>query len=358
MSFHNRFLRICQSKLAFLCVLFSLISCDGRKEYLIQVPEVTHITSESILTDLANRAIDNPESDRLIKQQLYFCEQLGWPIRCEQVLEVAKEKWGLTESLLDQSIAYYLKHDEYQYVEDLLKGAFETRSRMEARIQIAFKNNRPDLALIDRYKEQYPDLQSYVILANGFLLNADTIQATEAFTSVLHLDATHDVLLKYVPILESQGRLEECILITENQLVNRSNLDLSFNLARYYYISDQDSIGLAMMRKIDTEKAHQQLASWFIEQTLWDSGLTYLDKLLVAQPENPAYLLRKAETLEAKGWVTPSLPYYERALAIDSLNAELADHVNIVRRKVAYLRRLREQENQPLPPVLERKTAE
>ena len=339
-------------------LLFILVlSCKKREEYRILIPEETHITSESILTELENKAAEDPENDRLIKQQLNFCEQLNWPARCEKVLIIAKSKWGLDEKLLDQSVAYYIRHEEFDRVESLLKGKFETRKRLETRIQIALRKGDPIAILLNRYLDQYNDLHAHILGATGFLQEGDTALASKEFEEIYSEDPSNKVLNKYITILERQKSYKKAVRLLELQLIHKDQQEknqLRIALNRHQF-GDTDS-AKSILRKVNKEEAFTQLYEWFKEEANWDSCIFYTNQLLVIDPSNKDYLLAKAESLESKGWLTPSLPYFEQALALDTSNIELTNRVKLIKRKVAYLRRKREKE-EVIPPPVERKTA-
>ncbi len=339
------------------CLIIGIFACSKRTDYLIQIPTETSITSEEILTELENSAGYDPENERLIRQQLYFCEQLGWPARCEQVLIRAKSKWGITEKLLDQSIAYYEKYEDYDRLAALLNGAFETRSRLETKIKIASSQAPGDYTFLERYSLQYQDEAALSLAAKTYLNQGDTARATVEFEQLFERNPGHRDLVSYYPILEVKNDFIRAIQLIENQLfINSNQLSLKYDLARNYYQMDSLKKAKKLMRFLGTEKAHLAIVEWFREYQEWDSALVYIDVLLQSSPNNLHHILTKAQLLEAKGWLTPSLPYFERAYAMDTTDTELADYLQIVRRKVAYLRLKKEQEERLLPPSLERKT--
>ncbi len=339
------------------CLIIGIFACSKRTDYLIQIPTETSITSEEILTELENSAGYDPENERLIRQQLYFCEQLGWPARCEQVLIRAKSKWGLTEKLLDQSIAYYEKYKDYERVAALLNGAFETRSRLETKIKLASSQTPGDYTYLERYTSQYQDEAALSLAAKTYLHQEDTSRATVKFEQLLESNPSHKDLVSYYPLLEKEGKFIKSAQLIEKQLSIRGNQPgLQYDLALNYYRMDSLNKAKTLLRQLGSEKANGTLVEWFRERQEWDSALMYVDVLLQSSPDNRHHLLTKAEVLESKGWLTPSLPYYEQAFAKDTTDTELAEYLQIVRRKVAYLRLKKEQEERLLPPSLERKT--
>lgn len=342
----------------FLLVIWTLvaISCQNKKEYLIQIPEETHLTSETILTELEKRFSENPEDNQLIRQQLYFCEQLSWPARCERVLVTAEERFGMSQKLLDQTIAYFIEHKDFDKVESLLQGQFETRERMEARIRIFQAKNDLDGPLTARYLAQYNDEKAILLGIEAYSRAKDTTNLVRQFQSLLDLDSGHIILKRYIPIVEKKRDYGLAISLIEKQLsLHANDSSLQIRRAKIYDRMGQRDTANYFLKELATVDAYALLNSWYIEEQQWDSSIFYLNKLIQKQPENMDWILAKASSLESKGWVTPSLPYYERALAADTSNLELKKQVEKVRRKVAYLRRKRELEGL-VPPEITRKT--
>lgn len=336
--------------------LLVLLSCKSRSDHRIEIPEESHITSESFLTDLEKKVANEPENEHLVRQQLYFCEQLGWPARCEKVLRNAQSRWGMNEKLLDQLTAYYLAHEDFSKVEQLLEGQIETRTRIETRLRIQAMTRKINDQDIQNYLDQNNDLSAELFVIDILTVTQDTMSLMAAYDRLSQKDSVHKSLIGYIPILEQQGNYQKALEVIENQIASGHSSDnLEKRRAINYRNSGQRDTAKFMFMEIDDKWAYEQLADLFFLEKAWDSCIHYTDELIALDQSNLDYVLLKAEALEAKGWVTPSLPYFERVLASDTTNLELQNRVENVRRKVAYLRRKREREA-IIPPPVERKT--
>ena len=344
------------NRLLLILTLLIAWSCENKKEYLIQVPEKAKITSESILSILEEKAKEEPENEWLLNQQLYFCEQLGWPDRCERTLRKAKEKFGLTERLIDRIVAFHLQKGNYKEVTQILQGAIETRSRLEALIQVGIHQDSLNLTYLNRYLERNQDARAFVIASMSYLQIQDSVNAAIHIKSLLALDPYHEFLIHAYPVLLERDEYISALQIIENQQINDpNNAQLAFDQSEIYYKMGETDTALYLLKKVKSSDAFLTLHNWYKEIDNYDSALAYLKK--VDDYSNDAkLLLSHAELLEAKGFLTLSLPYFESSLAIDSTNLELQNRVDIVRRKVAYLRKKREEQALPTPPVVERKT--
>ncbi len=340
-------------------LLFSLVAavaCSNRKEYLIQVPEQTRITSEWILSELEEKAKDDPNNEWLLNQQLYFCEQMEWPVRCEQVLLRARNKWGLSERLIDQFVAYYVKQNSYKQLESILNGAIETRSRLEARVHIGLGKSPADKTALEKYLARFTDEQATVLAIQSYLALQDTTMAISFIEKLISQNADNRNLRRYYAVLSQQGKYALAIRILEKNLEEEpENKGMRYDLAMNYYNAAQADTAMMILRHLNTDQGNAQLHDWFKAANAWDSALIYLDKVTTVN-ETLELLLSKAEILEVSGRITRSLPYYESALLMDTTDLELRQRVEIVRRKVAYLRQIREQQDIPPPPKIERKT--
>ncbi len=338
-------------------LIISLFSCGNRQDQKIEVPIETRFVSETILTELEALASSETDSTRLLRQQLYFCEQLDWPIRCEAILKTAVNKFGSSEKLLDQQVAYYLKHDEYNTVINLLNGAFETENRIKAQITASAGLGEDINGLVLDFLDQHPSEDATVFAINSYLSSDQLALARPHFEEILTSSPDHPILLKYLPILERENAFSKAAYIIENQISkeDKSNTDYVIRLAKYYYNLDNKDTSRYLLRTQNLAVANDILIKQFEAEYVWDSAIFYLDKNLATKPDDPTLILKKAELLERRGWVSRSLPFYEQVYAADTTNLELKSHLESVRRKVAYLRQKREREIVAPPPV-ERKT--
>ena len=336
-----------------LLVLLALMtfSCGSGTSDRIEIPASMDISVEGLLSQIMDEASNQPENERLLRQELYYCEQLGWPKPCDETLLRAKRRWGFSEKLIDQMVAYHLKHTNYMELEAILKGAVETRPRLEAKIRIKVLKNEDASGLITRYLDHHTDKEATLFALNQYLETSDTLSAVSQFETLRAYDQNHELLRSYYPILMERKKYAESIYIINNQLVKlKKDTALLFDLAISLYGIKQADSARNVIKKIGGSKANQQLVHWYRSEKKWDSTLFYLDKLIIQTPNDPTLLLAKAEVLESKQWITRSLPYYEQVLLLNPLDSIMEQRVEIVRRKVAYLRRIKEQKR--LPPIL------
>jgi len=342
----------------YFLVTLVLVSCQSGTSDRIVIPDNMSVSGQGLLTHIMEESANHPDNERLLRQELFYCEQLGWPAPCNQTLLRAKRRWGFNEKLIDQMVAYHLKHSNSDQMETVLKGAIETRPRLEAKIKIATHKNQNPQNLIQRYLDQYLDKKATTFVLNQYLELGDTSKAITQFEQLVLLDDGHPLLRTYYPMLVKKKRYAESARIIVNQLrESKEDTLLLFDLAVSTYQMGLLDSAKTILKKNDGKRSNQMLAQWFRSEQNWDSALRYLDKLLVLNQDDRAVLLAKAETLESKKWITPSLPFYERVLLLDTTDTEMAKRVDIVRRKVAYLRRIKEQKK--LRPLLnlERKTS-
>jgi len=308
------------------------------------------------LTELEEKAAEDPENDWLLNQQLYFCEQLEYPLRCERVLMRAKERLGLSERLIDQFVTFHLQHGNYEQLERILKGALETRSRLEARVMIGLNKTPPDVTILSRYLDRFNDDQARLLAIEGYLLTKDTAQSVQIIEQMLISNPVDERLLTYYPLFGAQGKFETAIRLLEALHASEpKNPTYSIDLAAYYYWVERDKEAFALLRQADTSGGYALLHGWYKEANQVDSALFYLNKIADLET-NRTLLLSKAELLETKGRITQALPVYETVLAMDTTDIEMRNRVEIVRRKVASLRQNREKQDNPPPPKVERKT--
>ena len=341
----------------YVALILLLASCQPNTSDRIVIPQEMSIGGRSVLDQIMEKSVDEPTNERLLLQELYYCEELNWPNACGQTLLRAKRRWGLTDKLVDQMVAYHLARGNVDELDGLLKGKIETRSRLEAKIEIGASKNRDISNLLARHLDHYSDKEAAVFALNYYLLLNDTTQAIVQFEKVREITPTDKSLRGYYPILIENNDYTKAINIIDNQLViSPKDSVLLFDLALALNKIGRTDSSRIILRNMKSLRANKQMADWYRTDKYWDSTLLYIDKVLVQQPDDRSILLYKAETLESKRWITRSLPYYERVLAMDTTDNIMARRVEIVRRKVAYLRQIREPKR-PAPILnLKRKT--
>jgi tetratricopeptide (TPR) repeat protein len=343
------------NKLLLLICVF-VIACESKKEYLIQVPEKTRITSEYILSELEERAKEEPENEWLLNQQFYFCEQLGWPDRCERPLLKAKEKFGLSERLIDRFVAFYLRQGNYSELALILQGTVETRSRLEALIQISMRQDSIDFNHLNRYLERNQDSRAFQLAIKTYLFIADTAQAIAQIKKLQSIEPKNALLTDLYPILMEKEEYTNALEIIDNQLaIDSLSQRLLIDQGIANFRLGKTDMAKLLLKRVKSDEAFITLHDWYKADDNYDSALFYLKKV-GDYSANKRLQLSHAEILESKGFITLSLPYFETALVLDTADFELQNRVEIVRRKVAYLQYKREQQALPALPKVERKT--
>ncbi|MCP4459121.1 MAG: hypothetical protein GY816_14025 [Cytophagales bacterium] len=341
----------------FLLTVFIFMACQSEKNDRIVIPGNINISNLDLLDQIQKASSNDPTNERLLKQELYYCDQLEWPSPCGETLLRAKKQWGFTEELIDQTVTYHLKHRNYEQLQSALKGAVETRPRLEAKIRIVIMKNEDPGLLLKKYLDHYDDKDAIVFSLIQYLEKRDTTNAIIQFERLCKQDPSHELMRDYYPLLMRENDFNKSLYLINNQLVITSQDSvLLFDKAISLYSLGYTNEAKIILKKPEMIRSNRQLVAWYRSEENWDSAIVYLDKLLILKPADRNLLLAKAETLESKKWVTRSLVYYEQVLQMNPTDSVMAKKVEIVRRKVAYLRRIKEQKK--LRPILnlERKT--
>ncbi len=340
-----------------ILVALVVVSCQSNSSDRIDIPENMPLSQHNLLEQILEKSRSNPTDERLLMQGLYYCEELEWPELCEESLLRAKKRWGLTDELTDKLVGYYLNNGNFDELQSILKSAVETRPRLEAKIRIATQKKEDINGLLNRYSIHYKDIEATIFAINSYLEIKDTAQSIVHFEKLNTLDSMNELLRSFHPILMARNKFAESIYFVNNQLVNSPNdTTLLIDLAISLYEKNETDSAKNILRRMNSSRNHELLATWFKKENNWDSTLFYLDKMLIRNPSSRSLLLDKAETLESKRWVTKSLMYYERVLQMDPSDSVMQARVEIVRRKVAYLRQIKEKKELPLLINLKRKT--
>ena len=181
-----------------------------------------------------------------------------------------------------------------------------------------------------------------------FLELKDTLMAVYYMNKLQMVDPGNDLVTGFlVPSLLKLGYKDRA-KVALNQYIDvrpEAGMEIAeimtqlgdFNSARRIY------------RQLDTRESNLFLANQFSQERQYDSSIFYLDKVLSVDSSN-AILIRKGQVMESRGWLTSAYFIYQQVIDNDPEDSIALAHSVNVGRKIAYLRRVKEE--QELAPIL------
>ena len=344
-----------------LFILLFAISCQSTDNQRIIVPELTADFYAEALSDLDRKLASDADNEKLIRQKLYYCERLEWPISCLSALEYEKNRAGMTHQLADNYVYYFIKHQQFELLGDFI-DEWNSQFDLYEKNQKSFiygltysrQFGRAQTHLRD-YLSKHTDTSALAFASQQYLEMQDTILAVYCLAN-LYADAPeHPLMYQYGNILFKLNEHERAFQAMEHYRVNHS-------------ISYEDAFGIAMTYSskgylkpaIGILKPYccQDTVSFFISDMHkrsfeFDSSVMYLDSVIIADPKNLRALWKKSRAFEDKGWFSYALSLLEDITEIDTNHQEAQKRIDLIQRKIAYLQRQKREDL--IPPALELK---
>lgn len=348
----------------FILVISLSFSCAQRQDRIV-IPTLTdNFYSQALL-----RIDDDLESDtenlHLVEQKMYYCEYLNWPETCLGALDEFKRQKGMTPQLLDQYITYFRNHDMHQQLLNVINrwsGAFDLEKKYTAAKVIALiklGRNAEATSLLRRYLKNNQTADDLDFASQQYLAVGDTLMASFQLGKLLKVDANNELIFKsYAEILLKLGYQETAFQLLERYANQRpEDFQIHSKLSTYYEeagMLQKSQEKLKSFTEYDT--VIYRLADLYIAQQFWDSAHYYVDQLIDRDSLNSSAWYKKATMYEGRGWLSSSLNYYDHVLYLQPGDTIAKQRAQSVRRKIAYLQRLKFEEKQlPLPTIESKK---
>ena len=340
-------------RLSICHILFFIFSCSPPR-----VPIIVHEISDSFysqtLAQINRKLSDNPSDLHLIEQKLYYCDQLNWPTTCISALDEYKKQKGMMPQLLNKYIVYYTRHGRYQLLYEVIdkwSREFDLENQsMKPRITALAKLSKIDQAgiLLRNYMINKRSFDDILFASEQFLELKDTLFATYYLGKLRELDTNHPLVHDhYAYMLLELGYEEKAIdILEEYSLVYQDDFDFQSRLSLIYFNKgDFTSSRDRLKNFLDQDTVIYRIVDIFLEEKKWDSAHYYVDKIIARDSLDTKAWWKKARMYEDQGWLSHSLNYFDHLISLNP-NDSLAFHrVALVRRKIAYLQRLRFEEN-------------
>ncbi|MEQ9303768.1 MAG: hypothetical protein RJQ14_07620, partial [Marinoscillum sp.] len=300
----------------------------------------------------------NPNDHTLRRRRLLINRELRWPEDVSEDLEHIKKQSGLDYDLLQQAIDFYHSHHYYESLLavidewESLNGEFPRSDRWKAIALMGLNRIEESKYVLWKLIQSNKNDQSVLTFAaENYLKLNDSTRAVYAYNRVAELNPSNPVLMEsYVPLLLDKGYVERAVSVLQHQEIDSADISANINLAEAFYQLGQKVKAHQILSKYKTSNVLYKRAEWYEEQLVWDSAVICLNRVIL-EDSNTVALLRKAELLDHRGWLSSSFSLYQKILKNDSANSIAQEGAQIVARKIAYLRNLREAEN--AIPILE-----
>ncbi|MEO9474501.1 MAG: hypothetical protein ABJG41_03175 [Cyclobacteriaceae bacterium] len=339
--------------------LFLCISCSNRKDQRIEAPNISDEFYHNALKEVAVKYAEKP-TDRLLRQKLYYYEQLNWPEEAIEDLNIFLEKNGLDRKIVNLFLQYYLSNEKYKDLIELLDkwefyhGLDEDLAQYRVLSNYRANGETGTSELIADYLTKFKSEESLEFAIQLSESIGDSAAMENYSQDLFNVNPDNALLQKsFVPYLIERS---DFLLAYDMLIKSKRSTQFEPNFLLALALHGMDSIdrSIALLKNYERREANLQLSKWYREEKLYDSAIYYLDKS-IAQDSSRDLLITKAEILDERGWFNSSYSLFYFLVTQDSTDSIVADKAAIVARKIAYLRNLKEAERQIAVPELKPK---
>lgn len=336
-------------------------TCSNPHRQEIIVPELRANFYANELHQIDARIKSNPPSIDLIKQKLYYCDQLDWPTTCISALDQYRAKFGMTNLLVGQYIKYYSKHAQYRPLIDVIEKwnkKYDLEKKIHQSLIISLVNvgqHARAKAELSNFLVENQSIEGWTFVSKQYLHLNDTLMAIYNLTKLDELGLLDSSLVfPYGKLLVELGYPDHGFEVLEKYYASApKNVALSLLIAGIY--EAENELGEARNKlkpfvKYDTLSF--LLSDWYKKDLLWDSAIMYLDSVIYRDPTNTKAWRKRGKIYEDRGWLSSSLKSYKKIVEINPTDSMAVDKVGMIRQKITYLRRKKIEQNK-VPVLLE-----
>ncbi|MEP1094281.1 MAG: hypothetical protein ABJG78_04190 [Cyclobacteriaceae bacterium] len=340
-----------------------VLSCTPKQDRII-VPKVGNDFYTQALLRIDDDLQGDVDNIKLVEQKLYYCDLLDWPSTCVSALDELKRQKGMTPQLLEQYVIYFEKHQQYQQLLEVIE-------RWGAEFNLSGKYKRQKvlgLLKTSRRAECAKYLQGYMVgktsaediafAGECYVELGDTLMATYYLGKLSDADSTSELVLEVYPYMLFELGFEDKAfdLLERKSLLVPGDYAFHSDLATRYERSGLFTNSRDKLKNFTTiDSVVYRVADLYLLEEQWDSAHQYIDLLIDRDSLNRDAWFKKATMYEDRGWLSYSLNYFDHVVYLNPNDTIAVERAALVRRKIAYLQRLRFEENLLPPPVLKSK---
>ncbi len=350
-------------RLAISAIVLFIISCAPQRDRIV-VPVVNNDFYSSALTRIDDDLEDDADNLKLVEQKLYYCDLLDWPETCISALDELKRQKGMTPQLLDQYMTYYSRHELYQPLLDVVdrwsvEFDLENEYRREKILGLVRSSRRDEAyRYLLTYMADRNTTEDFKFASSSYLELKDSLMASFFMGRLSQQKPDDELVLEVYPyLLFDLGYEERSFEILERKAaVNPDDYLLLTDLANKYESTGRLASARDKLKNfIEIDTVVYRIADLYLKEDLWDSAHRSIDVLINRDSLNRDAWFKKATMYEDRGWLSYSLNYYDHVVYLDPNDTIALERATLVREKIAYLQRLKIEEDRLPLPVLKSK---
>lgn len=340
-------------------MLFALQACDLKYGYqAFEQPTVDGSFEQVTLQTIENRLSKSPDDPSLLKRKVNLLNDLQWPQGSLPAIKKAIEISPKDGELFFNKARFHIHKDQLQEAKSACENAsalgFLTADYFELYSQTLLQLGLFDDALNEaqKFKKLDPDnYKSHLIQGKVHFEMGDSLKAVYSLQNAFNLNKRDEELnLNLINLYLSQKDTLGYERILNSISLNDPNWKLKVALIKQDHgllaesLSDLRALASAHP---DYDLAQLYLIDTYYNSFMYDSAIVYSQYVINSDSLNLKARITKARSYDKKYFYQSAITEYQNLLAIDSTYENAAVELNSVVRKVAYLRRLKEEKEQP-----------
>jgi tetratricopeptide (TPR) repeat protein len=346
-----------------LVVTLALFSCKGKYADQIYNPNPTTEYYRNSIDVLEDELDDQSENLELIELQLSYYKYLGWPEIEEAALKRAEKYATVSPTVRQYLLEYYRYNELNKDLVDLLNnlerlGSISQKEKL-LRIQSLVAMGEYDRSLEFLNKlDPLTKEEMHLELARAYQsMDNQPLAMYHFYKAHLQGKKNESMIADYVPTLLQYRyfKTAQDVLLYNREFAARDEFD-RLNAEILYGLGNRDSAE-QILKGIRDENAYLTLATWYSNSLRYDSAVVYYNKILQADSSRQDIIIAIADINQSRNYLTQARTYYELAAVSAPEDKYIQEQLDNVNRKIAYLQRIREQQEKIPLLEIERKRA-
>ena len=291
---------------------------------------------------------------------------MDWPQTCIDALDAYREIHGMTNQLVEQYIIYYSQHEEYQLLLDVIDrwaDEYDLGDQFtETYIDALTRLERKATATLElkQYLKNNQSLEALTFASKQYLRIKDTTMAAYNLSKVYEQDKSSNLMWEYGSILVTLGYDDRGFEVMDQYVKARpEDYDVQLTYARLLQSTERKALARKVIQPFKSrDTVAYLLADWYQKDYLWDSASYTLSEIVARDSTSRKPIWKLGRLYEDRGWFLASIPYFEHLIEMNANDTLAQQRIDLIQRKIAYLQRLKFEENKIPTIELQPKTIE
>lgn len=341
----------------FLFLLPLLSACGSRPDLLpiTEIPNPDKAYYNELLTFVENEVVKTPDDLGLRIKLAGYHQILGWPSEADANVEAILRMAPKDPQVMVLVADYYIHRNDFEkswiYAQqaDRLGSVHPSLSLIRAKYFHSQRNFQEASRYLSHYFETGGKLsEAYMVAAELALQTNDTATALTTLQSGIEANPGHLKMTSLLSeLLALRGEFSRLVSVLDNySSLTGDRLTFREMLLRGYFAAGdyKASAELARSWPEPAENGIFKYANLLLESSMSDSANWYADQLLAADSLSVEGRLLKGRYFDRRGRLGDAYNSYTAVLALDSSNQIAREERGIVAGKIAYLRKIREEQ--------------